>query len=423
MQTYANALLVAIPFFTTLILIEGLYGAWKGKQTLNSMDTISSLSSGITNVIKDSLGLVIVIISYPFLLKYLQLVTIESTWLVYLVGFIAIDFAGYWSHRLNHSINFFWNNHIIHHSSEEFNLPCALRQEVSSILGIYSIFLLPAAVLGVEPKVINLIAPIHLFMQFWYHTRHIPKLGFLEYLIITPSQHRVHHAINPEYLDKNLGQIFPWWDRMFGTFQEELDDVPPVYGVTRPVRSWNPFKINFQHLWLLMTDAWRTKSWRDKARIWFMPTGWRPADVVDRYPVDKIDDPYNFEKYHPQGPRWLTPWSWFQYIATNLFLVFMLVRFSAIGPTGLLIYGGFIFVGIYGYTALMDLDPAGPWIEIARGTAGILLIVNSGSWFELGTFVPAGDLLVGGYFVATIIAGIASLPWRSKTPPLADGVA
>ena len=118
--------------------------------------------------------------------------------------------------------------------------------------------------LGVPDEVIGVVAPLHLFAQFWYHTQHINKMGFLEKIIVTPSHHRVHHAINQEYIDKNLDQIFIFWDKLFGTFQEELKEVPPVYGITRPVRTWNPVKINFQHLWLLIKDAWRTKSWKDK---------------------------------------------------------------------------------------------------------------------------------------------------------------
>jgi sterol desaturase/sphingolipid hydroxylase (fatty acid hydroxylase superfamily) len=126
------------------------------------------------------------------------------------------------------------------------------------------ILLLPAALLGVPPTVIAVVAPLHLFAQFWYHTRHIGKMGFLEKIIVTPSHHRVHHAINKEYIDKNYGQIFIFWDKMFGTFQEELKEVPAVYGITRPVQTWNPLKINFLHMWLLMKDAWYTRSWKDK---------------------------------------------------------------------------------------------------------------------------------------------------------------
>ena len=403
MQTYANALLVAIPFFMVFIIVETLYGVYTKKQTFNNLDTISSLSSGVTNVVKDSLGLAVVIISYPFLVQYLSLFEIQTTWLLYLIGFIAIDFAGYWSHRLNHSVNLFWNNHVIHHSSEEFNLACALRQSVSNIIGIYSLFLIPAAVIGVPPEVINIIAPVHLFLQFWYHTQHIPKMGPLEYVIITPSQHRVHHAINPEYLDKNLGQIFPWWDRMFGTFQEELDDVKPVYGITRPACTWNPIKINFQHVWLLAQDAWRAKSWKDKLRIWFMPTGWRPEDVEAAYPVQKIDDVYNFEKYRTLASSWFITWSWFQFVMITFLLLYMLYGLTDIGFPGALYYGAIIFAGIYGFTSVMDRLKSGVWIEVIVGLVGLSIIIQTGDWFGLSQLIAPGGYIVGAYFVITIL--------------------
>ena len=146
-------------------------------------------------------------------------------------------------------------------------------------------------------------------MQFWYHTRHIGKLGILEYIIVTPSHHRVHHAINPEYLDKNLSQIFIFWDFLFGTFQEELDDVPPVYGISRPARTWNLFKINFQHLWLLIKDAFRAPRLVDKLTIWFRPTGWRPEGFESKYPIKKIEDVYDFQKYRPVLSQALLIWS------------------------------------------------------------------------------------------------------------------
>ena len=406
METYAGALLVAIPLFMVLIVVEAMYGAVKGEQTQNSMDTISSLSSGITNVIKDSLGVVLVIVSYPWMVSRLAVHEIEATWAVYAVAFVAVDFSGYWSHRLNHSVNFFWNTHVVHHSSEEFNLPCALRQSISELLGVYAVFLLPAALLGVPAEVIQLIAPIHLFLQFWYHTRHVPKLGWLEYVLITPSQHRVHHAINPVYLDKNLGQVFSLWDRLFGTFQEELDDVEPVYGVTRPAATWNPVRINFQHLWLLMQDAWRAESWWDKARIWFMPTGWRPADVEAEYPVPKIDDPYHFEKYHPPASSFLVAWSWFQFVATTVLLLLMLARFGEIGTAGLFQYGAFLFVGIYGFTSLMDRLPSGVWIEVLRGLCGLAFIVHSGGWFGLQSWIPGLHVAVAVYFALTPIGAL-----------------
>jgi len=312
METYGKILLIAMPIFLFLVLFEKWFGWYKGKDTVRNMDMISSLSSGITNVTKDVLGLSFVILSYPFFLKHFALTSIQSSIVVYFIAFISLDFAGYWVHRLQHVTNFFWNGHIVHHSSEEFNLACALRQSISAIVRTFAIFLLPAALLGVPAQVIAVIAPLHLFAQFWYHTQHIDRMGFLEKIIVTPSHHRVHHAINPQYIDKNYGQIFIFWDKLFGTYQEELKDVPPVYGITRPVRTWNPLKINFMHAWLLIKDAWLTKNWKDKLRIWIMPTGWRPADVIDKYPVYKISDVYHFEKYNPKSSTSMSIWCWLQ---------------------------------------------------------------------------------------------------------------
>ena len=405
METYANALLYAIPFFTGLVLVEILYGYFVKNQKHNVMDTVSSLSSGLTNIIKDSLGLVVVLVSYPFLLKSLSLFEMKATWLVWLVAFISIDFAGYWNHRLSHHINIFWNQHVIHHSSEEFNLACALRQSISNLVGYFSILLIPAAVLGVPTQVIAILAPIHLFAQFWYHTQHIGKMGWLEYIIVTPSQHRVHHAINSEYIDKNLGQVLSIWDRMFGTFQEELDDVPPQYGVLKPASTWNPILINFQHFWRLLQDAWRANNWLDKFRIWFMPTGWRPEDVAKKYPIAIIEDVYNFKKYRPAASNSLKGYAIFQMLSSTILMLFMFYNYSEIGFKGLLLFGAFVFTGIYGYSALMDRKRHAVWIELFRGLTGIGLIVFTNDWFGLNSYITIGSLLMILYYIITIIGG------------------
>lgn len=406
METYAKALLYAIPFFMLLLGAEILYGYFVKNQKYKVMDTVSSISSGFTNILKDSLGLGVILVTYPYLVEHLALTEIKATWLVWLIAFIAIDFAGYWNHRLSHKVNFFWNQHVIHHSSEEFNLACALRQSVSNLIGYFPFLLIPAALVGVPYKVIAILAPIHLFAQFWYHTQHIGKLGLLEYIIITPSQHRVHHAINPQYIDKNLGQILSVWDRIFGTFQEELDDVPPQYGVLKPVATWNPVLINFQHIWRIIKDAWRTNSIWDKLRIWFMPTGWRPADVKEKHPISIIEDVYEFERYVTPSSKALNAYAIFQLFATLAFLLFMFFNYGNIGFDGLLLFGAFIFVGIYGYTTLMDRTKYAVWIEIFRGVAGLALIFIAKDWFGVNTFISWGSTVVILYFLATILGGI-----------------
>ncbi|UNY97596.1 sterol desaturase family protein [Zhouia spongiae] len=405
METYAKALLFAIPVFVILVLIEILYGYLIKKHTHKPLDTISSLSSGLTNIVKDSLPLILIFVSYPTLLKHLSLFRIETTWITYAIGFVALDFAGYWNHRLSHRINFFWNQHVIHHSSEEFNLACALRQSISNILGYFPLLLIPAAVMGVPAKVINILAPIHLFLQFWYHTKYIGKLGWLEYIIVTPSQHRVHHAINPEYIDKNLGQIFSIWDRLFGTFQEELNDIPPVYGVLKPAQTWNPILINFQHLWRLIKDAWHAKSWVDKLRIWFMPTGWRPEDVKEKYPYSIIENVYSFHKYETKSNRSFISYAAFQLLVCTALMMFMFYNYTNIGLKGLLLYGGFVFTGIFGYTSLMDHKNYAKYIEYTRGLAGIMFILYTKDWFGIDEHIAGGSLYVTVYFAVTIIGG------------------
>jgi sterol desaturase/sphingolipid hydroxylase (fatty acid hydroxylase superfamily) len=402
MEQYGKILLFAMPAFLILVLFEKWYGWYKGKDTVRNMDMISSLSSGVTNVTKDVLGLAIALISYEWLVNRVALTHIDTNWLTFLIVFIVLDFAGYTVHALDHKINFFWNSHIVHHSSEEFNLACALRQSVSVFVRLFIILLIPAALLGIDPKVIAIVAPLHLFAQFWYHTQHIGKMGFLEKIIVTPSHHRVHHALNKEYIDKNYGQIFIFWDKLFGTFQEELPDVKPVYGITRPVRTWNPIKINFLHMWLLVKDAWNTKSFKDKLRIWFMPTGWRPADVAEKYPVYKIEDAYNFEKYNPQSSAFLHVWSWVQLVSLLLFISYLFGNIAYIGKPNIFIYGAFVFIMVYAFTELMDGNKYALVWEVLKAAMGIGLIFYLGDWFGANAFMPWISNVLIAYFVISL---------------------
>ena len=408
MESYANALLIAIPAFMVLMLTELIYGYATGKQTYVFMDTISSLSSGLTNILKDTLGLVVILISYPWLSQQLAITHIQADFWLYLAAFVCLDFASYWSHRLNHKINFFWNQHIIHHSSEEFNMACALRQSISNILGYGALFMIPAAVLGIPQDVIAILAPLHLFGQFWYHTQHIGKLGWLEYIIVTPSQHRVHHAINPIYIDKNLSAIFCIWDRIFGTFQEELDNEPPVYGVLKPVQSWNPLWINFQHLWGLATDAWHTKGWRDKFRLWFMPTGWRPEDVKQSYPKVSITDVNKQQKYAPRYKRCYEYLALFHFCSTMGLLMLMLYYFGDLPTLCATTIGVALFAAIFGYTSVMDQYKWSVGFEWFRITMSFAII----QW-AFATILPILYWAWMVYLVTSSLA-LAYIMWRES---------
>ena len=402
MKEYAAVLVIAMPLFLALILIEKLYGYYKGEDTAPIMDSVSSISSGIINSLKDVLGLSVTLLSYEWMSQHLALFQQEITITSIIIAFIAIDFYGYWSHRLAHQINFLWNKHAIHHSSEEFNLSCALRQSISSFVNLFTFLLIPAAILGVPAKVIAITLPIHLFLQFWYHTKHIKKLGFLEQIIVTPSHHRVHHAINPEYMDKNHGQIFIFWDKLFGTYQEELDSVPAVFGITRPAQTWNPFRINFQHLWLLISDAWRAENWKDRFTIWFKPTGWRPENFEEKYPVTKISNVYSFNKYGTQHSNILMYWSAIQMFVTLGLVSYLYLSIAQMELQNIFIYGTFIFISVYSYTELMDTNNYSLFWESVRFVFGIGIISYFGNWFNIDANIPFGTQIVISYLAISL---------------------
>ena len=390
MNFYVQSLFIAIPSFIVLILIENVIAKIKGIEINDHEDMISSLSSGITNTTKDAFKISVVIISYTWLLDTITIYKLESLWLAIFIAFIVQDFTGYWMHRLNHRVNIFWNRHIIHHSSEEFNLSCALRQSISETFKFSAVLMIPAAILGIPVKIFMILGPIHLFMQFWYHTRLIDKMGILEYLIVTPSHHRVHHAINPEYLDKNYGQILIIWDKLFNTFQEEIENLEPIYGTLRPVSTWNPIIINFKHLWQLIKDAWYAEKLIDKLKIWFMPTGWRPDDVKEKLPLQQVDNPFEQTKYKTKNSSILVVWSWIQHIIAGIMMFHLFTVMNIDNPSLMdYLYGLFIFIHIFSFTAILDQKGYSIIIDFLKMIFGFLLLYFQGyTWFKLsGVFV------------------------------------
>ena len=354
MDIYIIAISFIIPFFILLIIIEEYIAYRKNIKINRAADIISSLSSGITNVTRDGAKLGFILISYSWLVEHITIYKLEPLWLAITIAFIIEDFAGYWFHRMNHRINFFWNRHVIHHSSEEFNLACALRQSISDNIKFHAILFIPAALLGIPATLFAIISPIHLFMQFWYHTQLIDKMGFLEKILVTPSHHRVHHAINEEYLDKNYSQIFIVWDKLFGTFQEENKLNPPIYGIIRPASTWNPIVINFKHLFQILKDAYRAENFKDKIKIWFMPTGWRPDSVKNNFNIEYIEDPHNLKKYDTNNSVKILIWSWIQLFFSGFIMFLILLNTSIISQFLTIFLCLFLFLHISSYTFLLD---------------------------------------------------------------------
>mgnify|MGYP003390245060 FL=1 len=282
-----NYVLYAIPFFFLLIALELVADRWRGLSTYRLSDSLNSLSAGVLSQASGLLTKGFGLVFYLLVWEHIALFELSAdAWWVWVFAFFLYDFCYYWAHRIGHERNVFWAAHVVHHQSEDYNLTTALRQTSTGfILGW--IFFLPMALLGIPPLVLLTVGALNLLYQFWVHTRHVPKLGWLEWIFITPSNHRVHHAQNPIYMDRNYGGVFIIWDRLLGTFQEELDEEPVVFGVTTPLASWNPLWANLHFYAQLWRDALHASSWWDKLRIWFMPTGWRPDDVAARYPLVK----------------------------------------------------------------------------------------------------------------------------------------
>ncbi|OAI94949.1 hypothetical protein AYO28_05415 [Pseudomonas putida] len=312
-------ILLAVPFFFVLIAVELLADRWRGMRNYRLADTVNSLSAGVLSTTFGLLTKGVGLVTYAIAVEHLALFELPSeAWWVWVIAFVAYDFCYYWLHRFGHERNILWAAHSVHHQSEEYNLSTALRQTSTGFL-LSWVFYLPLAVLGVPLLVFISVGALNLLYQFWVHTRHIPRLGWYEWIFVTPSNHRVHHAQNPLYLDRNYGGVFILWDRLFGTFQSEDDAEPVVFGVTTPLASWNPLWANLQFYAQLWNDARRASRWQDKLRIWFMPTGWRPADVAQRYP-QAGQDLANFRKFE-------VPLAW----SRQLYVVLQFVVYVALG--------------------------------------------------------------------------------------------
>ena len=303
----------AIPAFFVLIIIEYFYGLYIGKNTYRLNDTVTSIAIGMISRFPVMLNLGVQSVIFVYISSYLnlELLSVKNpfTWII---AFLLYDLSYYWMHRMHHEIKILWATHSVHHHGEDFNLSTALRQTSTGWLWKW-IFYMPMIMLGVPGEVFVTVAGVNLVYQFWVHTKHIGHLGVLEKIFITPMNHGIHHAKNKEYIDANYGGVFIIWDRMFGTYIPERSDIKPVYGTATPLSSWNPIWANFQVFSIMVKDTIKTKSWKDKVKVWFAKTYWRPADCIE----DK--DPKDFNKiFNPEIGSDIKLFSFIQMIFTTL---------------------------------------------------------------------------------------------------------
>jgi sterol desaturase/sphingolipid hydroxylase (fatty acid hydroxylase superfamily) len=299
----------AIPVFLLFILAEVLLEFFKYKKgTYRLNDAIANLGIGIGEQVLAVFIRAIMLMLYEFVYQY-HIFTLPSNLFTGIILLFLFDFIFYWAHRFGHEVNLGWGGHIVHHSSEEYNLTVALRQPWFFSMMTFVMFL-PIALFGFSPMLLLIVSGIDILYQFWIHTQFVPKLGFLEWFLNTPSHHRVHHGRNPQYVDKNYGGIFIIYDRLFGTFEEEKEEV--VYGITTPLNSWNPSWANIHYFIDLWKQTKNMKSLKDKLLVWIKPPGWQPLYLGgQQFPI-KVDVK-SYKKFDFLYPNNLNPYVIFQF--------------------------------------------------------------------------------------------------------------
>lgn len=289
----------ATPFFLLAIVLELGWGFLRKNNTYRLNDSVNSLSLGMLSTLTKLLFISIGALVFAEIENNWSLFTFNQQSVVHWVlALLFYDLCYYWFHRISHERQLFWGSHVVHHQSEDYNLSTALRQTGTGMFTTW-VFYIPCFLLGIPLYMFVTIASGHLVYQFWIHTQHIPKLGFLEWFLITPSNHRVHHAQNAKYVDKNYGGLLIIWDRLFGTFAEEDENEKAIYGLRTPLLSWNPLWANIHVFANMVSDAARTENTKDKIAMLWSRTGWRPADVAAKDPVQKTNL-QDFHKYNPQ---------------------------------------------------------------------------------------------------------------------------
>jgi len=272
--TGPQVIVLATPVFLGLIGVELAIGRARGRAGYRLNDALSSIGLGVMSQVAGVFTAALTLGIYAVVHEHFALRQLSpaSPW-TWLAGLVAYDFLYYWHHRAGHRIALFWAAHVVHHQSEDYNLSTALRQTSSGWVAGW-LFYLPMALLGFPPLVFGVVALIDLLYQYWVHTQQIGRLGWFDRWFCAPSNHRVHHAVNDKYLDKNYGGILIVWDRLFGSFVPEHDRV--IYGLTRNIETFNPVRVAFGEYGALMRDLRAAPGWRLRLQIALRGPGWRP---------------------------------------------------------------------------------------------------------------------------------------------------
>ncbi|GAB3475764.1 lysoplasmalogenase family protein [Polaromonas eurypsychrophila] len=349
----SQIIVLATPVFFVLIAIEFAWGYAKGRNTYRLNDAVSSIGLGMLSQVSAVFTRLFRIGIYTAIYSSVALYPnpeFWNTWYGWLIALVFYDFCYYWLHRAGHESAVFWAAHVVHHQSQDYNLSTALRQTSSGALFGW-IFYVPMAVAGVPPLIFGIVALIDLLYQFWVHTEHVPKLGWFDRWFCSPSNHRVHHAVNERYLDKNYGGILIVWDRLFGSFKEE--DEKCVYGTRSPLNSWNPLWANAEVYWALGKESWHARTWGDKIRVWLKPPGWRPADLAARFPKDAFDMA-RVEYFHPPIKRSVALFGAVQFAALLAGVAYFLWQADGMAPGPSVVWLAALGTGLWAVGGLLQ---------------------------------------------------------------------
>jgi sterol desaturase/sphingolipid hydroxylase (fatty acid hydroxylase superfamily) len=396
-----NLIVLAIPVFFLLIGIELLWTYREEKRFYRLNDSVNDLSCGILERVAGVFLKTALLAGYLFVFERYRLFEVRAaSALAWVLCWLGVDFLYYWFHRWSHEVNAGWAAHIVHHQSEEYNLTVALRQSV--LQGALSwVFYLPLAFVGFPPAMFLTVSALNTLYQFWIHTRTIGRLGPLEWVLNTPSHHRVHHGRNPKYIDRNHAGSLIVWDRMFGTFQAEEEE--PVYGITTPLANWNPLWANVHYWAELLDTARRAARPLDRLRVFWKRPGWRPEDLGGFEPAPEVDATL-YHKYDPVVTRSKGAYVLVQFVVVNLLTSAFLYREASLPPGSRTVGAVLILASVASLGGLLDQRSWARGLELAR----LLATAGLGVW-----------LLPAVLAVALGLAATISLGWLLR---LREGV-
>ncbi len=378
-----NPVILSIPIYFLLIAIELLIQQFSKKKLYRLNDAVTNISCGITQQLTGTFLIIFAIGIYQFIFEHLAIFNIPSNAFTLILLFILVDFAYYWAHRMSHEINLLWGSHVVHHQSEDYNFSVALRQSSLQVIWT-SFFYLPLALFGFNTLDFALIAALTTVYQFWIHTETIKKLGPLEYIFNTPSHHRVHHGRDPKYIDKNHAGVLITWDKLFGTFQKEEEK--PCYGITRPVKSWNPVWANLDHYVFMWSDIKKIGSLQNKIKYIFKKPGWYPEELGG-YQAAPLVDKNNYEKFETRSFPAVNYYVLFQYILTLASTAFFLFNKSSYTLNESAFFVFLIIITIVNCGALFEFKN---WVLLAEK---VRITLFSGIMIFL-SFINAWDIML-----------------------------